>query len=68
MIDANKIFRQLPGMLFSRPKHSTNDISVDDILKMAGEPLAEDQRRNCPKCDAVIARNAKRCEWCGQVL
>jgi len=67
-IDANKIFRQLPGMLFGTSKRPQTEISVEDILKMAGEPLAENQRRNCPKCDAVIALNAKRCEWCGQVF
>lgn len=68
VIDANKVFRQLPGMIFRSPKQPHKDLSVDDILNMAGEPLPEDQRRNCPKCDAVIALDAKRCEWCGQVL
>ena len=63
----DKVLEQIPKMMFS----SRDDgiaLDVDDILHLAGEPLPEDQRRKCPHCDAVIARDAERCEWCGQEL
>lgn len=66
-VKAGNIFEHIPGAIFGTPKIE-KELTVDDILEMAGEPLAEDQRQNCPKCDAVIARDAKRCEWCGQTL
>jgi len=66
-ISVDKIAQQIPKMIARSPK-SANDLSVDDIIRMAGDPLPEDQRRNCPKCDAVIALEATRCEWCGQTF
>ena len=66
-INVDKVLQQIPGMIFRTPK-SGRDLTVDDILHLAGDPLPESQRRNCPKCDAVISREANRCEWCGQIL
>jgi hypothetical protein len=66
-IKADDIFEHMPGMIFGTKKFE-KDLTVEDILEMAGEPLAEHERQKCPKCDAVIPRDAKRCEWCGQVL
>jgi len=43
-------------------------LSVDDIIDLAGGPLAPEERRPCPQCGAVIPRDAARCEWCGTRL
>ena len=66
-IDMGKVVRQIPGMI-TPAKPKKDELSVDDILRMAGKPLSEDQRRNCPNCDAVIARDVQRCAWCGQTV
>jgi molecular chaperone DnaK (HSP70) len=65
-IDAGKSLQQLSKMMFKQPQ--TEDLSPEEIVRLAGEPLPEEKRRRCPKCDAVISREIKRCEWCGQVL
>lgn len=39
-----------------------------EILELAGEPLSAEERRNCPKCEAVISRFAKQCPWCSVSL
>ncbi len=67
VINANKIIHQIPGMIFGQKKNQA-ELDHEDILRLAGEPLPESERRKCPKCDAVISREAKRCEWCGQTL
>ena len=66
-INANKVFQQIPGMIFGQ-KTTKADLDHEEILRLAGEPLPESERRKCPKCDAVISRDSKRCEWCGQTL
>lgn len=66
-IDSNKILQQIPGMIFGQKKDIT-ELDYNEIVRLAGDPLPEDERRNCPKCEAVISRDAKRCEWCGQNL
>jgi len=43
-------------------------LSADDIIDLAGGPLAPEERRPCPQCGAVIPRDAARCEWCGRRL
>lgn len=65
-IGVDNIIQQIPGMMFRQNK--PDELTPDDIIRMAGDPLPEDKRRNCPKCDAVISLDAKRCEWCGQIL
>ncbi len=67
-IKVDKVLEQIPRMMFASPRKKDTALDVEDILRLAGEPLPEDQRRKCPYCDAVIARDAKRCEWCGQEL
>ena len=47
---------------------NVGELTPDEILRLAGDPLPENKRRNCPKCDAVISRDATRCEWCGKSL
>jgi hypothetical protein len=66
-IDADKVTGQLPGVFLGQKK-SFVELDHDEIVKLAGDPLPEDERINCPKCDAVISRHAKRCEWCGRKL
>jgi len=65
LIDANKIIQQIPGMIFGQGK-TTVELDNEEIFRLAGDPLPENKRRNCPKCDAVISCDAERCEWCGQ--
>ncbi len=51
---------------------STGGLSASDVVRMAadldGGILPTEQRSRCPKCDAVVPRQAARCEWCGQSL
>lgn len=51
-----------------RPK--IRPLTTSEIIKMAGDPLPPDKRRECPnpKCGAVIAKSAKKCSWCGEAL
>ena len=65
-IGVENVIQQIPS-IFSKPS-KVDELTPEDILSLAGDPLPEDERRNCPKCDAVISRNVKRCEWCGQIL
>lgn len=65
-IGVENVVQQIPGMLFRQTK--ADELTPEDILQMAGDPLPEELRRNCPNCDAVISQDVKRCEWCGQIL
>lgn len=65
-IGVENIVQQIPGMLFRQSK--TDELNPDEILRLAGDPLSDDERRNCPNCDAVISHENIRCEWCGQIL
>ncbi len=40
----------------------------EDIIRLAGGPLPEEQRRKCPKCRAVVSRSESRCPWCSALL
>jgi RNA polymerase subunit RPABC4/transcription elongation factor Spt4 len=40
-------------------------LTPEEIVELAGGGLPPEERRNCPKCDAVVSRKAKRCPWCG---
>ena len=39
------------------------DGNMDNLL-----PLDEDQRIQCPNCQATIAKNSEKCEWCGEQI
>ena len=67
-IQIGKVLENLPQMMFASSGGREADLNVDEILRQAGDPLPEEQRRKCPNCDAVISRDARRCEWCGQEL
>ena len=43
-------------------------LSPELILRLAGGPLAPEERRNCPQCDAVVSRREARCPWCSAPL
>lgn len=43
-------------------------LNPEDIIELAGGPLAPEERRNCPKCDAVVSRDAASCPWCSEAL
>lgn len=47
---------------------SPESLSPDEVVRMAGRPLREEERAKCPKCQAVVSRSATRCEWCGASL
>jgi hypothetical protein len=52
--------------------HVSGGLSASDVVRMAadldGGPLPAEQRIRCPKCDAVVPRQAARCEWCGEAF
>ena len=43
-------------------------LSPELILRLAGGPLAPEERRNCPQCDAVVSRREAKCPWCSAPL
>lgn len=53
-----------PGEVPSRPGH----LSPGDIIRLAGGPLAPEERRECPNCQAVISRQETKCPWCSAPL
>lgn len=40
----------------------------EDIIRLAGGPLPEEERRKCPRCRAVVSRSESRCPWCSALL
>jgi hypothetical protein len=56
----------------SRPGGLSSQLSPYDVVRLAAEleggivPI--DQRKRCPKCDAVVSPGDKRCQWCGENL
>jgi hypothetical protein len=65
--DPSQIIAKLPEMIFGQKKN-TDDLDTSDLIRLAGDPIPDEQRRTCPKCQAVISLSAKRCEWCGIIL
>jgi tetratricopeptide (TPR) repeat protein len=47
---------------------TAGSLSPELVLRLAGGPLAPDERRNCPHCDAVVSRREARCPWCSAPL
>jgi predicted RNA-binding Zn-ribbon protein involved in translation (DUF1610 family) len=43
-------------------------LSPDLILRLAGGPLAPEERRECPQCGAIVSRREARCSWCSAPL
>jgi hypothetical protein len=44
---------------------SSAPLKPEDVVRLAGGPLPETERTECPKCGAAIPRSATRCDWCG---
>ena len=47
---------------------AAGSLSPELILRLAGGPLPPEERRNCPKCGAVISRRETKCPWCSAPL
>ncbi len=67
--DARGLRLRSPG---GRRRPGTGDLSASDVVRLAstlgGAPPPPEERRECPKCKAVVARSAPRCPWCGAPL
>lgn len=47
---------------------AAGSLSPELILRLAGGPLAPEERRNCPTCGAVVSRGETKCPWCSASL
>ena len=56
----------------SRPGGLSSELSPYDVVRLAAEleggVVPMDQRKRCPKCDAVVAPGDKQCQWCSEPL
>jgi hypothetical protein len=56
----------------SRPGGLSSELSPYDVVRLAAEleggVVPMDQRKRCPKCDAVVAPGNKQCQWCSEPL
>jgi hypothetical protein len=43
-------------------------LTPDEIIQLAGGALSPEERRNCPKCGAVVSRTLIKCPWCSEPL
>jgi hypothetical protein len=50
------------------PAPRPRQLTPDEIIELAGGPLSPEERRNCPKCGAVVSRSEGRCPWCSEPL
>ncbi len=56
----------------SRPGGLSSQLSPYDVVRLAAEleggivPI--EQRKRCPKCEAVVNPGDKRCQWCSEEL
>jgi hypothetical protein len=62
-----------PGWEFSLEDEAASGatpvtLTPDEILKLAGGPLPEGERRRCPACGATISRTQTKCAWCSSPL
>ena len=46
----------------------SRELTPDEIIRLAGGPLSPEERRNCPKCGAVVSRSQNKCPWCSEPL
>ena len=72
IIDEDAHGLRLTGLPVRGRGKTTGQLSATDIVRLAadldGGVLPADQRRHCPHCDAVVPRQASRCEWCAKSL
>jgi hypothetical protein len=56
----------------SRPGGLSSELSPYDVIRLAAELegglLPVEQRKRCPKCDAVVNPGDKQCQWCSESL
>jgi hypothetical protein len=56
----------------SRPGGLSSQLSPYDVIRLAAEleggVIPVEQRKHCPKCDAVVNPGDKRCQWCSEIL
>ena len=56
----------------SRPRGLSSQLSPYDIVRLAAELeggiVPMEQRKHCPKCNAVVNPGDKRCQWCSETL
>jgi hypothetical protein len=56
----------------TRSKGPGAQLSAYDIVRLAadleGGIIPVEQRKHCPKCNAVVSPGDKRCQWCSEVL
>jgi RNA polymerase subunit RPABC4/transcription elongation factor Spt4 len=46
----------------------SGSLNPEDIIRLAGGPLPEEERRKCPRCGAIVSRSENRCPWCSAQL
>jgi hypothetical protein len=46
----------------------SGSLNPEDIIRLAGGPLPEEERRKCPRCGAIVSRSDHRCPWCSAQL
>jgi hypothetical protein len=56
----------------SRPGGLNSQLSPYDVIRLAAELeggiVPVEQRKHCPKCNAVVNPGDKRCQWCSEIL
>jgi len=56
----------------SRPRGLSSQLSPYDVVRLAAEleggVVPMDQRKRCPKCEAVVCPGDKQCQWCSEPL
>ena len=56
----------------SRPGGLRSQLSPYDVVRLAAEleggVVPMEERKRCPKCDAVVNPGDKRCQWCSEIL
>jgi hypothetical protein len=56
----------------SRPGGLSSQLSPYDVVRLAAELeggiVPVEQRKRCPKCDAVVNPGDKHCQWCSETL
>lgn len=56
----------------SRPGGLSSQLSPYDVVRLAAEleggVVPMEQRKRCPKCEAVVSPGDKQCQWCSEPL
>ena len=56
----------------SRPGGLRSQLSPYDVVRLAAEleggVVPMEERKRCPKCDAVVNPGDERCQWCSEIL